>query len=122
MQVRSLTWEAPVEKGTTAHSSVPVWRTPRTGEPGRLQSTGSQRVGHTTGVTEHTQAASPVVKSPPSKGGDAGSIPGQGTKIPHASGQLSLNASTREPTLYTEKFVISKLKKKKKTVKDGGLH
>ena len=26
----------------------------------------------------------PVVKNPPSNVGDAGSIPGQGTKIPHA--------------------------------------
>ena len=28
----------------------------------------------------------PVVKNPPCHAGDAGSIPGQGTKIPHASG------------------------------------
>ena len=31
----------------------------------------------------------PVVKNLPSNGGDAGSIPGQGTKIPHAMRQLS---------------------------------
>ena len=31
----------------------------------------------------------PVVKNPPSNAGDAGSIPGRGTKIPHATGQLS---------------------------------
>ena len=31
----------------------------------------------------------PVVKNPSSNAGDAGSIPGQGTKIPHAEGQLS---------------------------------
>ena len=30
--------------------------------------------------------------------GDVGSIPGQGTKIPHAMGQLSPCATTREPT------------------------
>ena len=28
------------------HSSIPVWEIPKTEEPGRLQSTGSQRVGH----------------------------------------------------------------------------
>ena len=28
----------------------------------------------------------PVVKNPPSNAGDAGSIPGQGTKIPHSTG------------------------------------
>jgi len=28
------------------HSSIIVWRIPRTEMPGRLQSTGSQRVGH----------------------------------------------------------------------------
>ena len=31
----------------------------------------------------------PVVKNPSSKGEDAGSIPGQETKIPHVMGQLS---------------------------------
>ena len=30
-----------------------------------------------------------VVKNPPSNAGDVGSIPGQGTKIPHDMGQLS---------------------------------
>ena len=30
----------------------------------------------------------PVVKNPPSNAGDLGSIPGQETKIPHATGQL----------------------------------
>ena len=30
----------------------------------------------------------PVVKNLPSNAGDAGLIPGQGTKIPHAAGQL----------------------------------
>ena len=31
----------------------------------------------------------PVVKNPPSNAGDVGSIPGPGTKIPHATEQLS---------------------------------
>ena len=39
----------------------------------------------------------PVVKNPPSNAGDTGSIPGQGTKIPHATGQLSPHATTAEP-------------------------
>ena len=34
----------------------------------------------------------PVVKNPPYNAGDTGLIPGQGTKIPHAAGQLSLCA------------------------------
>ena len=38
----------------------------------------------------------PMVKNPPSNAGDAGSIPGQGTKIPHAMGQLNPHAATRE--------------------------
>ena len=40
----------------------------------------------------------PVVKNPPSNAGDAGLIPGQGTKLPHATGQLSPCAATTEPT------------------------
>ena len=39
----------------------------------------------------------PVVKNPPSNAGDVGSIPGQGTKIPHATGQVSPRALTTEP-------------------------
>ena len=34
-------------------------------------------------------SSSQVAKSLPSNAGDTGSIPGQGTKIPHAAGQLS---------------------------------
>ena len=41
-----LGWEDPLEKGMATHSSILGWRIPRTEEPGRLQSMGSQRVGH----------------------------------------------------------------------------
>ena len=44
--VQSLAWEDPLEKGMATHSSILAWRTPWTEEPGRLQSTGLQRVGH----------------------------------------------------------------------------
>ena len=45
-QVWSLGWEDSLEKGMATHSSIPAWRIPWTGEPGELQSIGSQRVGH----------------------------------------------------------------------------
>ena len=45
-QVRSLGQEGPLEKGIATHSSILAWRIPRTEEPGRLQSMGSQRVRH----------------------------------------------------------------------------
>ena len=35
-----------LEKEMATHSSVLAWRIPGTGEPGVLQSMGSQRVGH----------------------------------------------------------------------------
>ena len=44
--VRSLGWEDPLEKEMATHSSILAWRIPWTEELGRLQSTGSQRVGH----------------------------------------------------------------------------
>ena len=44
--VRSLGWEDPLEKDLAAHSRILAWRIPWTEEPGRLQSMGSQRVGH----------------------------------------------------------------------------
>ena len=46
MGVPSLGREDPLEKGTATHCSLLAWRIPWTEEPGRLQSTGSQRVGH----------------------------------------------------------------------------
>ena len=44
-QVRSLGWEDPLEKEIATHSSILSWRIPWTEELGRLQPTGSQRVG-----------------------------------------------------------------------------
>ena len=48
-QVRSLGWEDPLEKEMAAHSSILTWRILWTEEPGRLESMGSQRVGHDRG-------------------------------------------------------------------------
>ena len=45
-QVLSLGLEEPLKKGMATHSSILAWRIPWTEEPGRLQSMGSQRVGH----------------------------------------------------------------------------
>ena len=55
--VQSLGWEDPLEKEMATHSSILAWKIPWTEEPGqsmgsqrvipgRLQSMGSQRVGH----------------------------------------------------------------------------
>ena len=44
-----------------------------------------------------------VLKNPPSNAGDAGLIPGQGTKIPYAMGQLSPRAATREKPTHHNK-------------------
>ena len=46
--------EDPLEMGMATHSSILAWRIPWTEEPGRLQSMGSQRVGHDW-ATKHTQ-------------------------------------------------------------------
>ena len=45
-QVQFLGREDPLEKRMVTHSSILAWKTPWTEEPGRLQSMGSQRVGH----------------------------------------------------------------------------
>ena len=44
--VRSQDQEDFLEKGMATHSSILAWRIPWTEETGRLQSIGSQRVGH----------------------------------------------------------------------------
>ena len=46
MQVRSLGWEDSLEKAMATHSSTLAWKTPWMEDRGRLQSMGSQRVGH----------------------------------------------------------------------------
>ena len=46
IRIQSLGWEDPLEKEMETHSSIVAWRFPWREEPGRLQSTGSQRVGY----------------------------------------------------------------------------
>ena len=45
-QVRSLRLEDPLEKEMVTQSSILAWKIPWTEDPGRLQSMGSQRIGH----------------------------------------------------------------------------
>ena len=45
-QVRFLGREDLLEKQMATHSSIPAWRIPRTEDPDRLQSMGSQELGH----------------------------------------------------------------------------
>ena len=44
--VLSLDWEDPLEKEMATHSSILAWEIPWKEEPDKLQSMGSQRVGH----------------------------------------------------------------------------
>ena len=46
MQIWSLGREDPLEKEIATHSSILAWEIPRTEEPGRVQTMGSQRVRH----------------------------------------------------------------------------
>ena len=43
---RSLSHEDPLEKGMATHSSFLALKIPWTEEPGKLQSMGSERIGH----------------------------------------------------------------------------
>ena len=55
-QVRSLGQEDPLEKEMSTHSNILAWRIAWTEEPGGVQSTGLQRVGHdwVTNTRSHT--------------------------------------------------------------------
>ena len=44
--VQSLGWEFPLEEEMAPYSSILAWKISWAEEPGRLQSIGSQRVGH----------------------------------------------------------------------------
>ena len=58
--VRSLGREDPLEEEMATQPSILVWRTPWTEEPGRLQSTGPQWVGHDW-VTKHSTAYQTII-------------------------------------------------------------
>ena len=64
--VQSLGWEDSLEEGMATHSSILAWRIPHTEEKphGRLQSMGSQRVGHdwTTKLNWRTSLVARTVK------------------------------------------------------------
>ena len=53
-----------------------------------------------------------MAKNLPVNIGDMGLIPGWGTKIPHATGQLNLCAAITEPTQAAAKIQCSQMKKK----------
>ena len=52
-QVQSLSQEDPLEEEMATHSSILAWEIPWTEEPGRLQSMGSQGVGHNLVTKQH---------------------------------------------------------------------
>ena len=54
-QVQSLGWGDSPGEGHSNHSSILAWRIPWTEGPGRLQSMGSQRVGHNGVTNTHTE-------------------------------------------------------------------
>ena len=48
----------------------------------------------------------PVVRNLPCNAGDLSSIPGQGTRIPRAAGQLGWQVATTEPVLHKQSLCI----------------
>ena len=76
------------------HSSILAWRIPRTDEPDRLQSTGSQRVRHDWGDLAGFPGSSDG-KASAYNAGDLGSIPGSGRSLGEGNGN-PLQYSCRE--------------------------
>ena len=58
MQVRSLSWEDPLEKEMATYCSIRAWEIPQTEEPGGLLSIGSQRVGCNQATKQQQQCLS----------------------------------------------------------------
>ena len=54
IRVQFLGQESPLKKEMATHSSMLVWETPWTEEPGRLQSMGSQKVGRDLEINSRT--------------------------------------------------------------------
>ena len=89
-QVWSLGREDPLEKEMVTHSSILAWRIPWMEKPGRLQSMGSQRVGHewTTSPSPFTFPENSVVKNLPANARNVGLIPGLGRSPGEGNGNL----------------------------------
>ena len=100
-QVQSLGWKDLLEKEMATHSSILAWKIPWMEEPDRLQSMGSQRVGHDWAIslyrwlvhTVHYVGLSWWLSSKESTcnagdAGDLGSIPGSGRSPREENGNL----------------------------------
>jgi len=61
--ILSLGWEDPLGEGIATHSSILAGESPWIQEPGRVQSMGSQRVGHD-GATKHSTRRNPTPTVP----------------------------------------------------------
>ena len=62
-------------------------------------------------VTNWDFTGGPVVGNPPSNAGDAGSIPGQGTEIPHNGAAKPASLTTEpKPTYHSERSCVSSLR------------
>ena len=97
--IRFLGWEDPLEKEMAIHSSTLAWKILWTEEPDRLQSMGSQRVGHYSGNLAHTHnlktnkyllycdfPGGSDGKASVYDVGDPGSIPGLGRSLGEGNG------------------------------------
>ena len=73
-QVRSPSQEDPLEKRMATRSHILPWRIPWTEEPGRLESMGSQRVGHEWGTNATTTVKSLQMETAAMKLKDAYSL------------------------------------------------
>ena len=76
--------------------------------------------------SEYTSLVIWWLKNPPCNAGNAGSIPGQGTKNPHAAELLSLCAITREPVGHNKRTQMPQLRpdqpskeRKKERIRDS---
>ena len=84
-QVRSLDWEDPLGKEMATHSSILACKISWTEEPGRLQSMGSQRVGHDWASNTYTY--------------EQDRMPTVITSIQHSAGNLRVVRQEKEKTL-----------------------
>ena len=98
-RVWSLGWEGPLEKEMATHSSTLAWKIPWFEKPGRLQSTGSQRVRHDWATSLHL-VAKWVRICLPMQGTWVSSL---STKIPRPTTPVchSYRACTLEPLTHT---------------------
>ena len=101
-RVQSLGRENPLEEEMATHSSILAWKIPQTEEPGGLQSTRLQRVGHGSALMH-----SHIISILQAKADKQAPFPGAGESLRLETGAMAATTCLCDPELWVLSCLIS---------------